>query len=321
MIRLLKKLVGIIAFISLISPVALFAAEKIPVFVSILPQKYFVQQIGRELVDVRVMVQPGSDPHTYEPKPQQMVAISKAKLYFAVGIVLEEAKLSKITAVNPNMKVIHTDHGIKKLKMAILQDQNGHEGEHHEDHHIADPDHGKGDHHGEKEHGHDHYDHDGLDPHIWLSPPLVKIQAQAILGGLKEADPANSAIYERNLKEFEAQINQLDADLKKIFTEKAGLQFMVFHPSWGYFAQAYGLKQVPIEMEGKDPKPAQLKELIEHARENRIKVIFVQPQFSTKKAKVVAREIGGQVVFADPLAYDWLGNMRDVADKFRAALK
>jgi zinc transport system substrate-binding protein len=94
-----------------------------------------------------------------------------------------------------------------------------------------------------------------------------------------------------------------------------------FHPSWGNFADAYGLVQVPIEIEGKDPKPAHLKELIEHAREKGINVIFVQPQFSTKNAKLVACEIDGQVVFADPLAADWLANLRQVADKFRAALR
>jgi zinc transport system substrate-binding protein len=96
---------------------------------------------------------------------------------------------------------------------------------------------------------------------------------------------------------------------------------MVFHPSWGYFAHAYGLKMVPIEIEGKEPKPAQLRELIEHARENGIKFVFVQPQFSARSAKLIAGEIGGQVVFADPLAEDWADNLRGVARKFETALR
>ncbi len=100
-----------------------------------------------------------------------------------------------------------------------------------------------------------------------------------------------------------------------------GQQFMVFHPAWGYFAHSYGLQQVPVEIEGKDPKPAQLKALIEHARENQIKSIFVQPQFSSKSAKLVAKEIGGQVTVADPLASDWYINLREVARKLKAALK
>lgn len=282
-------------------PGTIFATDKLPVFVTILPQKYFVQQIGKDLVDVQVMVHPGADPHTYEPTPQQMVAISRAKLYFAVGIEFEEAKLDKIIATNPSIKVIHTDHGINKIAMV----------EH---------EHEKGEHHEEAEHDKDRHEHAGLDPHIWLSPPLVKIQAHTILTALQEADPQHRSVYEANFKAFTAQIDQLDADLKKIFAGKKGLQFIVFHPAWGYFAHAYGLKQVPIEMEGKNPKPAQLKELIQHARENRIKVVFVQPQFSTQSAKVVAREIGGQVAFADSLAEDWMANIREVAEKFEAAL-
>jgi zinc transport system substrate-binding protein len=315
-----------------------------------------VQQIGKDLVDVQVMVHPGADPHTYEPKPQQMVALSKAKLYFAVGIEFEKANLSKITATSPSLKVIHTDHDIEKLAMEAHHHHDDHAEEHHEgeqpeadhdhekDEHHGDADHDqeKGEHHGEAEHDqekgehhekaeHEHHgeaehdkdrhDHAGLDPHIWLSPPLVKIQARTILAALQEVDPVHRSVYEANFKAFTAQIDQLNADLKKIFAGKTGLQFVVFHPAWGYFAHAYGLKQVPIEIEGKEPKPAQLKELIQHARENKIKVVFVQPQFSSQSAEVVAREIGGQVAFVDPLAEDWMANLRQVADKFQAALK
>ncbi len=295
------------------------AADKLPVFVSIVPQKYFVQQIGKDLVDAQVMVQPGASPATYEPKPQQMADLSKTKIYFAIGVPFENAWLSKIAAANPNMRVIHTDHGIEKLAMAAHHHHDDHEkGEHHEEEKHG---HEKDEHHGEAEHDKDHHEHTGLDPHIWLSPPLVKIQAQTILAALQEADPAHRSVYEANFKAFTAQIDRLDADLKKTFAGKTGLQFMVFHPAWGYFAHAYGLEQVPIEIEGKDPKPAQLKKLIQHARENGIKVVFVQPQFSTKSAELVAREIGGQVAFANPLAEDWMANLRQVADKFQAALK
>lgn len=293
-----------------------FAADKVPIFVSIVPQKYFVQQIGKELVDVRVMVPPGASPATYEPKPKQMVDLSKTKVYFAIGVPFENAWLEKIAAANPNMRVVHTDHGIQKLAMAAH-----HHDDPAEEHQEADHDREESEHHGEAEHDKDHHEQAGLDPHIWLSPPLVKIQARTILAALQEADPVHRSVYEANFKAFTAQIDQLDADLEKTFAGKTDLQFVAFHPAWGYFAHAYGLKQVPIEIEGKDPKPAQLKELIQHARENKIKVVFVQPQFSTKSAELVAREIGGRVAFADPLAEDWLANLRQVADKFRAALK
>ena len=159
------------------------------------------------------------------------------------------------------------------------------------------------------------------DPHIWLSPPLVKIQARHILRALEEVDPTHRAVYQSNYRKFIRELETLDTELKAIFAGEKGLRFMVFHPSWGYFARAYGLEQVPIEIEGKTPGPAQLKELIAHARAYDIKVIFAQPQFSAKSAGLIAREIDGQVVFADPLAPDWKDNLREVAVKFKKALR
>jgi zinc transport system substrate-binding protein len=285
------------------------ASNRLTVFVAIEPQKYFVQQIGKDLVDIKVMVPTGADAHTYEPKPRQMVSLSGAKLYFAIGIEFEEAHLDKIISNNPEIKVIHTDKGIVKIPMAA----------HHNHEEAEDEDHHEGEEHDHEEAG--HHDHHGLDPHIWLSPPLVKIQAETIFNALKKADPANKGQYEANYFNFIKEIDQLDTELKTAFREKSGMKFIVFHPAWGYFANAYGLEQVSVEIEGKEPKPAQLKELIKHAREKNIKVIFAQPQFSDKSARVVAKEIGGQVIFTDPMAYDWLANLRNVAEKFKAALK
>jgi len=274
-----------------------FTAEKLTVFVSIVPQKYFVQQIGRDLVDVQVMVQPGASPATYEPSPSQMAALSRTDLYFSIGVPFEQMWLKKIMATNPAMEVVPTDQGIEKIPMAAFHEE---EEEHHE----------KEEHH-----------HTGLDPHIWLAPALVKTQSLTILKALKKADPGNAEIYEKNHRVFAKKIKTLDADLHQIFDDNQTINFMVFHPSWGYFAQAYGLKQMPIEIQGKNPKPAQLKELIQHARENKINVIFVQPQFSTKSAALIAREINGNILFADPLAVDWMDNMQLVAQKFREALR
>lgn len=293
------------------------ATDKLPVFVSIVPQKYFVDQIGKDLVDVQVMVEPGASPATYEPKARQMVALAKSKLYFAVGVPFENVWLKRIAGANKHMRVVHTDEGIQKIAMAAHhhpEEEGGHhDARGHEDHRDA--------HHEKDGLDEDHYENIGLDPHIWLSPSLVKIQGATVLKALQELDPAHSSLYDENYKVFVESIDKLDAELKQFFSDKKGTQFMVFHPSWGYFAQEYGLKQVPIEVEGKDPKPAQLRELIEHAREDGIKVIFVQPQFSTKSAKLVAREIGGQVAFANPLALDWMDNLHEVAGKFEDALK
>lgn len=276
------------------------AAEPVPVFVSILPQKYFVQQIGGDRVAVEVMVQPGASPHAYEPKPRQMGALATTRAYFAIGVSFESAWLGRISAANPGMKIVHTDEGVEKIAMADPHAEGGHSGEAHsrEDHH-----------------------HGGLDPHIWLSPPLVKIQAGTILAALQEIDPAHREDYEANCRKFLAEVDRLDARLRTLFSGKKGLRFMVFHPAWGYFARAYGLTQLTVEIEGKDPKPAQLMALIREAREKNIRVIFVQPQFSAKSASLVAREIGGRVVDADPLAEDWMANLLSVADKFNEALR
>jgi zinc transport system substrate-binding protein len=278
------------------------------VFVSISPQKYFVQKIGGDLVNVSVLVPAGASPHNFEPKPRQMAELSKSAVYFAVGIDFEKVWLKKIAAANPKMRIVHTDDGITKISMAGVHDEekNGHE-------HLRKS---KVD----ARAGHDHSS-GSLDPHIWLSPSLVKIQARYILDALVAIDPANRSKYEFNSVSFMKEIDELDAELKAFFASRKGGQFMVFHPSWGYFAEAYGLVQVPVEIEGKDPKPAQLQKIIGHARERQIKVIFVQPQFSAKSAELLAREIGGQIVYTDPLTENWAGNLREVARKFGAAAR
>jgi zinc transport system substrate-binding protein len=294
------------------------SAAPVKIFVSIQPQKYFVEKIGGKLVDISVMVAPGASPAIYEPKPQQMVALTRTKIYFAIGVPFESAWLEKIASSNPEMLILHSEAGVEKILMTPHQ----HYGE-------------KGLPHYKKE-GHDRENeglqnkkerdknhHRGIkDPHVWLSPPFVMIQARNILKALVSVDPAHRSVYNENYKNFIIELVELDEELRKVFTgQKEGIEFMVFHPSWGYFARAYGLVQVPIEIEGKEPKPAELENLIEHARARGIKVIFAQPQFSSQTAETIANSIGGQVVFVDPLALDWANNLREVARKFRAAIR
>jgi len=276
---------------------SVYGADRPVVFVSVVPQKFFVQSIAEDLVDVQVMVRPGANPATYEPKPSQMAKLAGTALYFAIGVPFEKAWLGKISAVNPEMKIVSTDKNIKKMAMI----------EHH---------------HGSSEENAGNIHHHGiLDPHIWLSPPLVKEQAKVMLAALHDIMPDKKDILEKNFKRFIAELTDIDLELRRDFQDKQGLQFMVFHPSWGYFARDYGLKQIAVELEGKSPKFAQLQELIHHARENDIHILFVQPQFSTKKAKIIAREIHGKVEVADPLAEDWFDNLREVATKIKSAVK
>lgn len=287
---IMKRLLFIVTaglfFCSMILGHFAMAAGDIPVFVSIVPQKYFVEKIGGKLVKVSIMVKPGASPATYEPKPGQMVALSMSRIYYAIGVPFEKAWLKKIAAANPGLLVVHTESGIEKAPMRPDQSE-------------------------------------GIkDPHIWLSPPLVMVQARNILNALLQVDPKNASIYESNYRKFIEELVDLDAELRGVFSGKGkDIRFMVFHPAWGYFARTYGLKMIPVESEGKDPKPAALKRLIEKAGEHGINVVFVQPEFSTKSAGTIAKAIGGQVIFAAPLAADWANNLKQVAVKFKAALR
>ncbi len=238
------------------------------------------------------MVQPGASPAIYEPKPRQMAKISKAAIYYAVGVPFEDVWLERISAANPAMLVVHTDKDIQKLPIGSEIITRG-----------------------------DHHHSDRPDPHTWLSPPLVKIQVHHILKALVEVDSDHRILYEANYRHLLKEIDAVHAELKEIFSGKQGQQFMVFHPSWGYFAHTYGLKQVAVEIEGKVPKPAQFKELIQLARKHHIKVIFVQPQFSAKSAQLIADAVGGQVVAVDPLALNWAQNLREIAGRVKAALR
>ena len=265
-------------------PAALFA--NVPVAVSILPEKTFVHKIAGDLADVTVMVPPGSSPENYDPKPSQMKRLGQAKIYFAIGVPFERAWLPRFQALNPQMKIVDITQEIQKVPMIS---------HHHSQFSILNS------------------QSQTLDPHVWLSPPLVKTIARNIAQALEEVDPKHRQIYEKNLTRFIKKIDQTDKTLKEILTPCKGAAMMVFHPSWGYFARTYGLRQIPIEIEGKSPKPRTLARLIEEAKEEGVRTLFVQPEFSKRSAEIIARSIGATIVEADPLAPDWSRNLLNIA--------
>jgi len=269
-------------------------ASPLNVTVSILPQKYFVERIGGEHVVVNVMVEPGASPATYEPKPEQLIAWSEAAAYFSIGVPFEKAWLDKIASANEKMMMVDTMAGIERVPIdAHYKVELG---------------------------GRPESEVEGRDPHIWLSPELVKIQAQNIYDTLVELDPANEAEYKANLESFLADIDKLIADIKKTLKGIKSRKFMVFHPAWGYFGDDFELEMIPIEVGGQEPSAAELAELITTAREEGIQVIFAQPEFSKKDAETIAKEIGGEVLLISPLAPDWLDNLRRVAKTFAEVL-
>jgi len=158
------------------------------------------------------------------------------------------------------------------------------------------------------------------DPHIWLSPRSAVIQVENIYRGLAGVDPENSEYYYRNKEQYINDLEVLDTDITESLSGFDGRNFMVFHPSWGYFSRDYDLTMIAVEIEGKEPSAGDMAHLIETAKENNIKIIFVQPQFSTKSAEVIAKEIGGSVVAVDPLPQDYITNLRIVSNTFAQGL-
>jgi len=274
--------------------------EVLNITVSIDPQKYFVEQIGGDLVKVNVMVPAGVEPHNYEPRPKQLRNVAVSEAYIIVGgDSFEKAWMPKIKSANKNLKIIDSGRGITRIKMT--------EDHHHHHHH----------HHSDEEAEHEEK---GIDPHIWLSPELVKIQAQNIYSALIKLDPENQTEYQQNLEEFIAELEKLDREIENNLEAIENRKFIVFHPAWSYFAKEYDLEQIPIEVEGTEPSAAELKELIEEAREENIKIIFVEPQFSQRSARVIAKEIDGTVIAIDPLAENWSKNLLKVSEIFAREL-
>ncbi len=274
--------------------------DQLDITVSIIPQEYFVKKIGGDRVRVNVMVEPGAVPATYEPKPQQLQALSEAEAYIGIGVPFETVWMSRISQANPKMLTVDSTEGIERLTM-IAHDHD---------------DHGNHDHHG------DHGEQETtLDPHVWLSPRLVKIQAQNIYETLVKLDPKHQEIYQTNLNNFSQEIEELDSQIRANLAALKQRKFIVFHPAWGYFAQEYNLTQVPVEIGGQEPSAAELAELIKEAKKEKIKVIFAQPELSSPSAKTIAKEIKGEVLLISPLAADWSHNLLEVSQTFAKVLK
>ena len=272
-------------------------AGALNIIVSIPPQQYFVERIGGEYVDVWVMVPAGSNPATYEPTPGQLRAVSEADAYFTIGVPYEDAWSERIAAANRKMTVVDSTKGIERQPMAAHHHEGEAEGIELDEEHT-----------------------ENLDPHVWLSPRLVRIQAQTIFASLSDLDPDHQAEYRVHLESFLDDIDALDGYIDEKLATVEGRKFLVFHPSWGYFARDYGLEMIPIEVGGQEPSAAELGELIAEAQEEDIRVVFAQPEFSTRAAETVAEEIGGEVVLISPLAIEWLENLYRVADRFVEAL-
>ncbi len=257
----------------------------VQIFVSIPPQKWLTDRIGGEQLTTGVLLQKGQDPHTFEPTPKQVTALTRSQLYFTVGMEFEEQIITKIQQSSAKVAIVDSIAGIERDSLV--------------------------------EHNHDHM---GLDPHVWLSPVNLKIMATNIAKALCKIDSQNCTGYTANLDKVNRELDELDRTIAVQLQPYAGEKFFVFHPSFGYFAKRYGLHQEAVETEGKAPTPKQLSHLINEARADKVKVIFVQPQFDPRSGQAIAAAIGGEVVPLDALAEDVSGNMTTIAAKISAAL-
>ncbi len=268
----------------------LAGATPIEVVVSIPPVKYFVNKIAGDKAEVEVLLPPGRNPAVFEPTPLQVRKLRRASIYFAIGLPFEEKWINGAKGINPHIRVVSLYKVIKRMPMRGNV---------------------KGIRNKER----------FLDPHIWLSPALVRIISHEILHSFVQLDPPETNFYLKRYYAFASEIDKVDMDILKVLAGIKKRHFMVFHPCWGYFARDYGLVQLSIEVEGKEPGPLQLSRIIDAAKNYNIHTIFVQPQFSKKMAKVVAGYINGRVNVLDPLREDWAKNMEEVARVLSRSLK
>jgi len=258
--------------------------ESLSVMVTIPPLAEFVEKVGGSAVQVKIMVPPGASPHTYEPTPGQLKEVSEAALYVKVGsgIEFELTWLDDLLAMNPSMQVVDCSQGIQLISSGPS---------------------------------------DSPDPHIWLSPRNAQIMVQTIYEGLLSVDEnsEHEASFTANRDAYITELQGLDDELSRVFAAVTPKKIMVLHPAWTYFCKEYGLQQIPIEREGKEPTAQGLTELIEQARTWGITVIVAAPEMNTEPAEIIAREIGGRVVLVSPLEKSYCDMLYTFAHAFTEA--
>ncbi len=261
-------------------------AAPLPVVVSIAPQKYLVERIAGDAVSISVLVTPGSDPHSYEPTPSQMRDCANASLYFTIGLPFEDAWLPRLGSAAKNLRVVSMIKGIQRLPSTDKDEAPGSE-----------------------------------DPHVWLSPMLVRAMLPGIARELGKALPDQAPRFRANAAKLSAELEALDAEIAQMFAAVPQKKrvFLTFHPAWTYFAHNYELKELCIEVEGKEPGPQTMKAVIDAAKAYALNTIFVEPQFPQAAAQAIADALGAKIEKLDPLAEELPENLRQVAKLLAAS--
>jgi zinc transport system substrate-binding protein len=257
------------------------ASERI-ITVSIAPFKYFIEAIAGNDFKVNVMVPAGSDPHVYEPFPEQINNLRKSVGYISNGYLgFEMNWLERFYETNRTMKKLSLGNNI-----VPITGEHHHEGEHVE----------------------------GADPHYWVSPKCASVMAGDIKDFLTQLNPSESVKYETNYQALLLKIQAIDIKAKELFGSVKQKSIMIYHPNLAYLARDYTLTEISVEYEGKEPSPSRLRELIDLARRDNLKTIFIQKEYDTKNANAIAGEIGAKLIVIDPLSADWLTATTDIID-------
>ena len=303
-----------------------FGFAKPLVSVSIPPQKYFVEKIAANTLDINVIIPASTDEHNFDFKPATMKKLEKSDIYFTIGLEFERVFADKFQSNFANLQVIDTGKDLRNLATSHEHSENAHKSSHDENAHthLSDENsqlndknshtHNAYEHHAHK-HSNSHETHSEKDPHIWLDPILVKIQASTIAKALIAKYPQNKALYEANLAKFQAELDALNAEISALFEKSKNKKFIIYHPSLAYFAARYHLVQIPVEIEGKEPKTKDLQRLMSVAKKENIKTIFVQKGFSQNAAKSLAKELKASIVELNHLSDDYSKNLLEIAKK------
>lgn len=281
--------------LSFVLAIPVFSAN-LTVAVSLQPYSNVVKEIGGNEVQVVAMLPPGADPHTFEPKPASLREFAKATVYFSDGSGMDAAWLPRFKGVNKNVNVISLAQGITWLE----EDEHHHEGEvHHDAHHDGDEE---------------------MDPHLWTSPVQMMLIAENVCQALMSLDVAHRDLYRKRTDDLKSRLGNLDMELRQSIDKLPanGRSFIVFHPAYGYFARDYGMKQLTVEVDGKEPKPRDLANLVKTGKSNNVHIVFVQPQFSKRAAATLAKELQASILDTDPLSYDYEGNIRKLLSAIAA---
>lgn len=275
-------------------------SDTIEVFVSILPQQYIVERIGGDYVNVNVMVKPGQSPMTFEPSPKLMSLYSKSDVYFTIGLPFEQVWIDRVASLNDAISIVKT----QAVEKPVINNLDSNQSTlHAKDYTSLLPGH-----------------HHSWDPHTWLSPVLILQQAKIIRHELDSLLPEKKSYFKHNYNKLKSEVDMMHEEFSSIFEQNSKRNFITFHPAFSYFARQYGLTQIAIEMDGKEPSAKQIAQVINRIRNENVSYILIEKQFNQVIPQTIAKSVGARLLVLDPLALDYMVNMRDIADKINKAL-